>query len=119
MWTVMVASMVRSIIRAGVACQRWSPRRHGLELAKSQSRRSDAIRLDEYAVSTETCHPVAFLAGGLPKLHVHQILEPLLRAYSLDSTIIEEKSADVEDCDGPTEVVLPEVWVYSTSIAFS
>ena len=36
---------------------------------------------------------------------VHLILEPLLQAYDLDGTIIEDARAD-EECEGPTEVVL-------------
>ena len=33
------------------------------------------------------------------------LLEPLLKAYKLDGTIIEDQRAD-EACAGPTEVVL-------------
>ena len=43
--------------------------------------------------------------GGSGNLLAHQVFEPLLQAYGLDGTIIEDARADVE-CQGPTEIVL-------------
>jgi hypothetical protein len=59
----------------------------------------------ELGVSVEMIHPDEQYSGGGGNHLVHLILEPLLQAYDLDGTIIEDERAD-EECEGPTEVVL-------------
>ena len=44
-------------------------------------------------------------SGGSGNLRVHQLLVPLLSAYGLDGTYINDLETD-EECGGPTEVVL-------------
>ena len=59
----------------------------------------------ELGVSLEMIDPDEQYSGGGGNHLVHLILEPLLQAYDLDGTIIEDDRADKE-CEGPTEVVL-------------
>ena len=59
----------------------------------------------ELGVSVEMIHPDEQYSGGGGNHLVHLILEPLLQAYDLDGTIIEDERAD-EECEGATEVVL-------------
>ena len=59
----------------------------------------------QLGVSLFSINPNDQYEGDRGNLLAHQVFEPLLQAYGLDGTIIEDARADVE-CQGPTEVVL-------------
>lgn len=64
------------------------------------------IIAEELGIPVQALHPDDQYSGGTKtNAAMHSLLEPLLKAYKLDGTIIEDRRAD-EACEGPTEVVL-------------
>ena len=73
-----------------------------LDISTMAMRQVIALQL---GVSLFSINPNDQYEGDRGNLLAHQVFEPLLQAYGLDGTIIEDARAD-EECQGPTEVVL-------------
>ena len=74
-----------------------------LDISTMQDREIIAEKL---GIEVQALDPDDQYCGGTKtNAAMHSLLEPLLKAYKLDGTIIEDGRAD-EACQGPTEVVL-------------